>query len=142
MTLNICDDLFMVCEPGARSAWTCAKTRESAQKIAANRELETGKPHVVETWEEFDQRVTAAWLSDCPLQEIDAATYEDALCIIPPIYREGVPGFFMREYTTGSITHQYVCHSGRYFVAAVDMCDRATWITADKIASFSCLSAD
>jgi hypothetical protein len=135
MALSILDVQFMVCEPGARSAWTCARTRESAQQIAANRELETGKHHVVETWEEFDQRTTAAWLSDCPLQEIDAATYDEALCVLPPIYREGVPGFFMSEFTSGSITHQYAYQNGRYFIAAVDMRNRDTWIMADKIAA-------
>jgi hypothetical protein len=140
MTLSISDVQFVVCEPGARSMWTYAKTESEAQEIADNRYLATGKPYVVETWEEFDKRTTQAWLDDFPLQEITEDFYYEMLNCLPPMHRVGAPGFFMCEYTAGSITSQFVrigfdLREARYYGASVDMSNPDTWITAEKIAA-------
>ena len=135
MGLSLSDVQFMVCEPGARSAWTNARKPEAAQAIADDRYLTTGKPYVVETWEEFDKRTNTLWLSDSPLRGISAEEYDDALGVLPPLYRSDAIGFFMSEFTAGYITNQYAQYDGRYYVAAVDMMDRGTWITAEKIAA-------
>jgi hypothetical protein len=140
MPLSLDDLQFVVCEPGARSCWTCAKTESEAQEIADKLMLERGKTYVVETWGEFDKRTTHSWLDDVPLQEITADFYDQMMNVLPPMYREGAMGFFMCEFTAGAITNQFACvrsdfSEPRYYVKAVDITDRATWITPDKIAA-------
>lgn len=135
MALSIEDLQFAVCEPGARSLWTYTKTREEAEAKALDLMNERGRVYVAEPFEDFRKRVTQAWLDDTPLQEISAEQFEEMLCVLPPIYRKGALGFFMCEFTAGSVTNQYVQHDGRFYVAAVDMVDRSTWITPEKIAA-------
>jgi hypothetical protein len=139
--LTLADLKFAVCEPGAQSAWTWNATEEGAQAIADRLTLECGKTYVVEPYDDFEARVNRSWLERTPLQEITPEFYDEMLNVLPPMYRTGAMGFFICEYTAGTITNQFVSHrrgdfiEPRYYVAAVDMSDRATWITPEKIAA-------
>jgi len=130
---------FIICEPGARSCWTYAKDKETADAIAVDIAAKHGKPYVVETWDEFDARTNAAWLSDFPLCEITQDFYDQMLNVLPPMYRDAAIGFFMVERTSGSITNQFVRRvtsdfaPARCYAAAVDLADRSTWITPEKL---------
>jgi hypothetical protein len=42
-------------------------------------------------------------------------------------------GFFMCEMTSGSITSQFVAYRGKFYGASVDLANRETWITPEKI---------
>lgn len=139
--LTLADLKFAVCEPGAQSAWTWNATQEGAQEIADKLTLERGKTYIVEPYDDFEARVNRSWLDRVPLQEITADFYEQMLNVLPPMYRQGAMGFFMCEYTAGTITNQFVSRrtsdfaEPRYYVKAVDMSDRATWITPEAIAA-------
>jgi hypothetical protein len=140
MTLSISDVQFVVCEPGAQSMWNYYPTRDLAEQAADKLMLERGKPYVVETWEEFDKRAMQAYLDEFRLQEITEDFYYQMLNCLPPMHRVGALGFFICEYTAGSITSQFVRIGGdmtpaRYYGASVDMSNRETWITAEKIAA-------
>lgn len=143
MALSVDDLQFVVCEPGARSIWNYHRTREAAEAEAHKLRDERGKPYVVEAFEDFDKRTRAAWRDDFKLQEITADFYDQMLNVLPPMYRTGAMGFFMCEFTSGSITNQFVKHrtsdfaEPRYYAAAVDILDRSTWITPEKIAALS-----
>lgn len=103
------------------------------------RQQSRGKVYGVESYDDFTARVKADDLASVPLQEITAEFYDQMLCVLPPMYREGAMGFFMCEYTAGTITNQFVSRrtsdfaEPRYYVKAVDMTDRATWITPEMI---------
>lgn len=133
MGLSTSDVQFIVCEEGSISVWHYAKTREAAQEIADERFLETGKEFTVETFEEFCKRERAHWFAQFPLCEITADFHDQMLNVLPPVYRQGAPGFFMCEYTSGTITNQFVACDGKFYAAAVDMAERATWIDRAKI---------
>lgn len=143
MALSVDDLQFVVCEHGARSMWNYYRTREAAEAAAHDLRDKRGKPYEVETFDEFDKRTRALWLSDVPLQEITADFYDQMLNVLPPMYRSGAMGFFMCEFTSGRITNQFVMHrtsefsEPRYYVKAVDITDRETWITPDKIAALA-----
>lgn len=79
----------------------------------------------------------------CGIREIDAAAYDDALNVLPPlqwVHRDGVERFCMSEFTSGNITNQYarLRRHGveRFFVKAVRFNDQATYITADAISAY------
>jgi hypothetical protein len=141
VALSAKDLQFAICEPGARNLHDYAKTSEEAEAKAHKLRDERGKPFVVEPFDDFSARVTRAWLDDTPLREITGDFYDEMLCVLPPMYRQGAMGFFMCEFTAGSVTNQFVMQrrgdflEPRYFMAAVDICDRSTWITPEKIAA-------
>lgn len=118
---------------------TWAATEEKAKAIAADLMNERGKVYEVEAYDDFAARVKADTLASVPLQEITAEFYDQMLCVLPPMYREGAIGFFMCEYTDGTITNQFASRrtsdfsEPRYYVKAVDMLDRSTWITPAMI---------
>jgi hypothetical protein len=68
-------------------------------------------------------------------EEIDEKTYCDMLDVLPPL-RFTSDGFFMSEFSYGSITRQYIRYGDRFFWAEVDFKDRSTWINLEKIKEF------
>lgn len=133
--LTLADLKFAVVEKGSLYPWTWKATREAAEAVAFEKTNETGKNYVVETEAEYDARHSAHFLGTFPLQEITEGFHDEMLNVLPPIYRQGALGFFMCEFTAGSITSQFVRLNDQYYGAAVDICDRSTWITQDKIAA-------
>ena len=133
MTLSTSDVQFIICEKGSFRCWNYAKTREAAQAEASKQENETGRPFEVLPWEDFAARETAHWLGEFPLSEITEEFHDEMLNVLPPMYRQGAAGFFMCEMTSGSITSQFCRIDGRYYGAAVDLADRSTWISREKV---------
>lgn len=81
-------------------------------------------------YDEFLRRQRLAMLSG-PVEEIDAETYEEMLCVLPPLYYvtiNGVTMFCMSEMYTGTYTTQYAKAGGHYYSAMVDATDKSTWI--------------
>ena len=133
--LTLADLNFAVVERDSVWPWTWNATREGAEAEAMRQALKDGKTYDVLTEEEFDAKHDAHFLGSFPLQEITPEFYDEMLNVLPPIYRQGALGFFMCEFTAGSITSQFVRLNDQYYGAAVDICDRSTWITQDKIAA-------
>jgi hypothetical protein len=126
-------ELFVVSEKGSSWAYDCRRTREAADALAFEMTNSEGKGYIVETVEEFEARKKALHLGEFNLSEISEDFHDQMLNCLPPMHRPDSMGFFMCEYTSGSITNQFVRYNGRYYGAAVDMADRATWITPEKI---------
>lgn len=119
-----------------RSIYDHAPNLEAAQEYADRMWLTTGKEHSACTLDEFCAASTKWWIEQGPLREIDEESYMDMLECLPPLYRrDAMRGFFMCEFTSGTVTAQYVQQGERYFTAQVDITDRATWITPDRIAA-------
>lgn len=133
MTLSTSDVQFMVSEPGALWAYDYRPTQEAANDLATRLMDETGKPYMVETFEAFETRKKAHYLGEFNLSEIAENFYFEMLNCLPPMHRTGAMGFFMCEMTSGTITSQFVEYHGKFYGAAVDLLDRATWITPEKI---------
>lgn len=131
--MTLADVAWIVSEPGRSWAFDHFSTREAAQDCADRHELKTGERLLVEDFDTFHKRTTRELLEGSPLVEITADFYEEQHGCLPPMYRQSAWGWFMREFTSGSLTHQYVTHRGRYYTALVDMADCATWITPDKV---------
>ena len=131
--LSLADLKFAVVERGSVWPWTWNATREGAEAEAIRQSLRNGKTYDVLSEEEFDAKHTAHFLGTFPLQEITQEFHDEMLNVLPPMYRQGALGFFMCEFTSGTITTQFVRSNGRYYGAAIDIADRATWITQDKI---------
>lgn len=120
-----------------RSIWDHAPNQESAEAYAKRKTEETGKPYVACTLDDFVKLSVQWWLAQGPLREITSETYFDALECLPPIYRHGaLRGFFMSEFTSGTVTNQYVERDGRFYVAAADITNPATWITLDDLTRY------
>jgi len=135
MTPSTSDVQFMVSEPGALWAYDYRPTQEAANDLAARLTDETGKIYVVETFDDFEARKTRHYLDGFKLAEISEDFYYQMLNVLPPMYRGGAMGFFMCEFTSGSITSQFVEYRDKFYGAAVDILNRETWITPDKIDS-------
>lgn len=133
MALSSSDVQFLVSEPGALWAHDYRRTRLEADDLAARLMDETGKVYVVETFDDFEARKTRHYLDGFKLAEISEDFYYQMLNCLPPMYRTEAMGFFMCEFTSGTITSQFVEYRGKFYGAAVDICNRATWITPDKI---------
>ena len=56
-----------------------------------------------------------------------AKFYDEMLNVLPPMYRPGRSRFSC-EFTAGTITTQFARVNGRYYGAAVNIRDQATWI--------------
>lgn len=142
MAMSLDDLKFAVAERGQPWAWSWHKTQREAQKVKRERETVTGKFYDVLTDAEFTQRHNAYFLEQTPLREITGDFYDEMMCVLPPMYRQGAMGFFMCEFTAGPITNQFVCVKSdftapRYYMAAVNICDRETWISPEKIAALA-----
>jgi hypothetical protein len=140
--MSTLDELkFVVAERGKPWAWSWHKTQADAQIVKRAQETKTGVFYDVLTEEEFDAQHKAHFLAENPLREITADFFDQMMNVLPPMWRSGALGFFMCEFTSGSITNQFVRHTtgsfddSRYYMAAVDILNRATWITAEKIAA-------
>jgi len=139
--MNIDDLKFAVVERGKPWLWSWHKTQREAYPVKCERETKTGKFYDILTESEFEAQHKAYFLSETPLREITPEFYNEMLNALPPMYRKRAMGFFMCEFTSGSISNQFVqVRSGEFseprcYVAAVDILDRETWITPDKIAS-------
>lgn len=133
--VKISDIRWIVSEPGRTWAHDAFATQEAADACADRIELETGKRYHVEAVDAFMERTTREQLEAAPLVEITADFYERQLNCLPPMHRAGAWGWFMCEYESGSLTHQYVKHRGRFYTALVDMANRATWITPERVES-------
>lgn len=131
--LSLADLKFAVVECGSLYPWTWKATREAADDECLRQSLKTGKAYIVESEADYQARHDAHFLGSFPLQEITQEFHDEMLNVLPPMYRQGALGFFMCEFTSGTITTQFVRSNGRYYGAAVDIADRTTWITQDKI---------
>lgn len=131
--LTLADLKFAVFEAGSLWPYTWKRTREEAERVALERSQWTGKPHLVESDEEYQARHDAHFMGTFPLQEITQEFHDEMLNVLPPMYRQGALGFFMCEFTAGTITTQFARVNGRYYGAAVNIRDQATWITQDKV---------
>lgn len=121
-----------------RSIYDHAPDLESAKIYAWRMTKKTGKAFSADTLDGYMNVHRNYWLAAGPLHEITETEYIEALEVLPPIYRAGaMHGFFMCEFTSGSITSQYVQHDGRYYSAYVDILHRETWITPERIAALS-----
>ncbi len=117
-----------------RSIYDHAPDLESAQAYAARMAEKTGKLFTADTLDGYIDVHNAYWLAAGPLREITEIEYTEALEVLPPIYRKGaMRGFFMSEFTSGSITSQYVQQGDRYFSAYADITQPETWITLAKV---------
>lgn len=133
MTLSTNQVQFMISEPGKSWAYDYRPTKAGADELALQLELQTGKKYLVETFDIFDARTTAEILGRFNLAEILESFYYEMLNCLPPMHRAGAMGFFMCEYTSGTITSQFVSYRGKFYGASVDMANRETWITPEKI---------
>lgn len=131
--LSLADLKFAVIENGSLYPWTWKATRAAAEQEAFVRMSATGRAYNVLSEEEFDAQHKAYWLGTFPLQEITQEFHDEMLNCLPPMYRQGAIGFFMCELTSGTITSQFVRWQNRCYGAAVDLCDRETWITPEKL---------
>jgi len=131
--LTLADLKFAVFEAGSLWPYTWKRTREEAERVALERSQWTGKPHLVESDEEYQARHDAHFLATFPLQEITEEFHDEMLNVLPPMYRQGALGFFMCEFTAGTITSQFARYEGKHYGAAVDICNAQTWITPEKI---------
>lgn len=133
MSLSADDVQFLVSEPGALWAHDYRRTKPEAEALAYELMNTRGKVYVVESFEEFETRKTAHYLAAFKLAEISEDFYYQMLNCLPPMYRSGAMGFFMCEFTSGTITNQFVEYRGKFYGAAVDILNRETWITPEKI---------
>jgi len=121
-----------------RSIYDHAPDMGSAKAYAARMTEQTGKAFAADTLDGYMNVHRTYWLAAGPLHEITETEYIEALEVLPPIYRAGaMHGFFMCEFTSGSITSQYVQYNGGYYSAYVDILHRETWITPERIAALS-----
>ena len=139
--LTLADLNFAVVERGSVWPWTWNATREGAEAEAIRQALKDGKTYDVMTEAEFDAKHDAHFLEGFPLQEITPEFYDEMLNVLPPMYRPGALGFFMCEFTAGTITTQFARVNGRYYGAAVNIRDQSTWITQDKVDAGTVLRA-
>lgn len=133
MALSTNDVQFIVAEKGSRFAWSYAPTLEAAQAIADEQTNLQGKSFEVEPYDDFQARVNQYYRDEFKLAEVTEAFHDEMLNCLPPMHRAGAMGFFMCEMTTGSLTSQFVAYRGKYYGACVDVLDRETWITPEKI---------
>lgn len=131
--MTIADVAWVVSEPGRCWPFDYFRTREAAQDCADREELKTGTRYNVEDFDTFHERTTREQLEASPLVEITEDFYDAQHGCLPPMHRPGAWGWFMCEYSSGTLTQQFVSRGGRYFTALVDMADPATWITPDKV---------
>jgi len=137
MSLQASDVQFLVSEPNSLWAYDYRPTKEAADKLAHNLTNERGKLYVVENFEDFEARKKAHYLGEFALAEIAEDFYYQMLNCLPPMHRAEAMGFFMCEMTSGTITSQFAEYRGKFYGAAVDLLDRATWITPEKIDALS-----
>ena len=140
--MKLADVAWIVSEPGRSWAFDHFPTREAAQDCADREELKTGPRYNVEDFDTFHERTTREQLEASPLVEITADFYDAQHGCLPPMHRPGAWGWFMCEYSSGSLTQQFVTRGGRYYTALVDMANRATWITPDGSPVFAWYGAE
>ena len=71
-----------------------------------------------------------------PVAEIDAATFDEMLNVLPPLawcHAGGVERFNMSEFTSGRVTSQFARMDDRYFRKYVRHGDATTYMTRDTI---------
>lgn len=131
--LNSKDPMFIICQRGSIHAWDWRGTKTEASAEAHRLTNAKGTPYDVEDVDDFGARVTKHYLEQFPLCEITEDFHDQMLNCLPPMHRTGAMGFFMVEMTSGSVTTQFVGYKGKRYGAAVDLCNRSTWITPEKI---------
>lgn len=72
------------------------------------------------------------WLTDA--MPIDEEEWIFALEMKPLQFTQtkNVSYFFMREFMSGTITHQFIHSNGKYYMQAVDYADKSTWHISTK----------
>lgn len=115
------------------SVYDFARNMDAALAYAAKLTNEKGESFSAATLDDFCDISTRYWLAQNPLHEISESEWYEMLEVLPPIYKQGALGFFMSEFTSGTVTNQYVRHNGKFYCAAVDMANRATWIKVEQL---------
>lgn len=121
-----------IIEQKAGTVWIASETEATNP---ARLHGETGKIYNVLPFKAWLDMTTAQTLAKFPLCEITAEFFDAQLNVLPPMHRSGALGFFCCEMLSGTITTQFVHRNGRYYAAYVDLSNRATWITPEKVAA-------
>jgi hypothetical protein len=124
---------FCVFEPDRSFIHDFYVSKESASIDAARLTMQTGKPYQAGELYAWTAANNLRARDGFKLARITEAFYNEMLNCLPPMYRSGSIGFFLSERETGSITAQFVISGGHYYGGYVDLLDRSTWITAEKI---------
>lgn len=134
MALSTSDVQWIICEADSIHCWDYAATQSGARFKAEQAAKAQGKAFTVEKYEDFEARQARHYFDEFQLSEITEDFYDQMLNVLPPQYAPaGYPGFFMIEATSGTITNQFCKIDGKYYGAAVDLANRETWITREKV---------
>jgi hypothetical protein len=124
---------FCVFEPGRPYVHDFHPTIESANTNATRLRDETGRDYLAGDFAIWEAEYSLRARDGFKLARITEQFYHQMLNCLPPMYHSGSIGFFLSERETGTITAQFVVSGAHYYGGFIDLSDRSTWITPEKI---------